>query len=316
MTARDHVPASPTSPEPIRGVWCPALTPVDDELRPDPVRFVAHASWVMAEGCHGIVVFGTTGEASSFSVEERIALLDEALAAGLPPERMLIGTGCCALTDSVRLTRHALDQGVAGVLMLPPFYFKGASDEALFASYDLIIQRQTRSDFGLYLYHFPRLTGVPITSGLIERVQAAYPTILKGVKDSSGDWTNTATLLQRCPDLAVFPGAESLLLPGLEQGGAGCISASCNVNARAIRRLYDGFAAGAGDLATQQQAIAARRELLQLAPQIAVMKQMIADQRGDPGWRRVRPPLLPLAAADAAKLEHGLAAMDFRLTLA
>jgi 4-hydroxy-tetrahydrodipicolinate synthase len=296
--------------EQARGIWCPLLTPIDRELAPDTTRLVAHARWVMVEGCHGLVLFGTTGEAASFSVEERIAVLEAVLAAGLPADRILVGTGCCALADSLRLTRHAVSLGVAGVLMLPPFFFKGVSDEGLFASYDRIIQG-VDDGFGLYLYHFPRLSGVPITSPLIERLLTAHPGIVRGVKDSSGDWVSTKGLIERFPGLAIFPGAETLLLPALQAGGAGCISASCNVNARAIRRLYDTATGGAGEIAPQQERLAALRRLLETWPQISAMKELLCEQQGEPAWRRVRPPLLPLAAAEAAALAAAAAELGF-----
>ena len=295
------------------GVWCPALTPVDQDLRPDAERFVAHARWLLDQGCHGVAVFGTTGEANSFSVDERMELLEAALAAGLPRERLMVGTGCCALTDSVRLTRHALELGIGSVLMLPPFYYKGNSDEALFANYDQVIQRVGSRAFQLYLYHFPRLSGVPITPGLIERLLAAYPETLAGVKDSSGDWENTKLLIERFPDLAIFPGAEIYLLPALEIGGMGCITATANVNARAIRAVYDEFQSGSEAARAHQQEIARVRAAVQTQPAIPAMKFILADARADPAWRRVRPPLLPLAEADGQAVLRELSAVGFRL---
>jgi 4-hydroxy-tetrahydrodipicolinate synthase len=299
--------------EPIAGVWCPVLTPLDQGLKPDATRFALHARWLLDEGCHGLVIFGTTGEANSFAVDERTAFLDAILEAGLPRERLLVGTGCCALTDTVRLTGHALSRGITGVLALPPFYYKNLSDEALFNSFDQVIQRVGDARFKLYLYHFPSLSGVPITLGLLERLSAAYPEILAGVKDSSGDWNNTRLMIERFPELAIFPGAETLLLPALQARGAGCISASCNVNARQIRTLYDDFKAGAGDLAEQQEQLNAVRKILQLRPMIPVMKHLIADARADPAWRRVRPPLLPLPDVEASALESELGALGWRM---
>jgi 4-hydroxy-tetrahydrodipicolinate synthase len=301
------------SREPIAGVWCPVLTPVDDDLRPDALRFVAHAQWLLDEGCHGLVVFGTTGEATSFSVDERIEFLEAILEAGLPRQRLLVGTGCCALPDTVRLTRHALSLGITSVLALPPFYYKNLSDEALFNSFDQVIQRAGDASFKLYLYHFPSLSGVPITPGLLERLGAAYPGVLAGVKDSSGDWNNTRLLIDRFPDLAIFPGAETLLLPAVRAGGAGCISASCNVNTRQIRTLYDDFKLGVRDLDEQQEQLNAVRKVLQLRPMIPVMKHLIADERHDPAWRRVRPPLLPLPDVEAAALVGELSALGWRM---
>jgi 4-hydroxy-tetrahydrodipicolinate synthase len=297
----------------LAGIWCPVLTPVDRDLKPDSARFVAHARWLLDEGCHGLVVFGTTGEANSFAVDERIELLEAAVAAGLPCERMLVGTGCCALTDTVRLTRHALSLGVTGILALPPFYYKNNSDEALFASFDQVIQRVGDQGFRLYLYHFPRLSGVPITPGLLERLGAAYPATLAGVKDSSGNWDDTLLLIERFPELAIFPGAETLLLGALRAGGAGCISASCNVNARPIRKLFDDFGAGADDAQEQKERLDAVRRTLQLRPMIPAMKHLIADARRDPDWRRVRPPLLPLPDVEASALASELAALGWRI---
>ena len=306
-------PAGGSPAERSAGVWCPVLTPVDEDLRPDAMRFVAHAGWLLDQGCHGLVVFGTTGEANSFSVDERIELLEAILEAGLPRQQMLVGTGCCALTDTVRLTRHALSLGIPGVLALPPFYYKNLTDEALFNSFDQVIQRVGDTAFKLYLYHFPSLSGVPITPGLLERLGAAYPGILAGVKDSSGDWNNTRLLIERFPELAIFPGAETLLLPAMQAGGAGCISASCNVNARPIRQLYDGFKAGERQLEQQQEQLNAVRKVLQLRPMIPVMKHLMADERSDPAWRRVRPPLLPLPDVEAGALESELAALGWRM---
>jgi 4-hydroxy-tetrahydrodipicolinate synthase len=298
--------------ETISGVWCPAITPVDDRLAPDVGRFVAHARWLLEHGCHGLVVFGTTGEANSFSVDERTLLLEAALEAGLPRERLLVGTGLCALTDSVRLTRHALSLGVAGVLMLPPFYYKGIPDDALAASFDAVIQRVGSSDLKLFLYNFPKLTGVPITPGLIERLLERHPDMLAGVKDSSGDWQNTKALTERFPGLAVFPGAETLLLPALEIGGAGCISASCNVNPGGIRALYDAFQAGDEGLEERQDGLTEVRKILERRPMIPTLKAVVAAARKDPAWRRTRPPLMALPESEAEALVAELAAQGFR----
>jgi 4-hydroxy-tetrahydrodipicolinate synthase len=241
--------------ERIAGVWCPVLTPVDQDLRPDAMRFVAHARWLLDEGCHGLVVFGTTGEANSFTVDERTDFLEAILEAGLPRHRLLVGTGCCALTDTVRLTGHALSRGVAGVLALPPFYYKNLTDEALFNSFDQVIQRVGNADFKLYLYHFPSLSGVPITPGLLERLGAAYPDILAGVKDSSGDWNNTRLLIERFPRLAIFPGAETLLLPALHAGGAGCISAATSTRGRSVSSMTISRSANASSTPSRSSSI-------------------------------------------------------------
>ncbi len=296
----------------LNGVWCPALMPLDADLEPDVGKFVDHCRWVLEEGCHGLVMFGTTGEANSFSVEERIRVLDAAIDAGLPAERMMVGTGCAALPDTVRLTRHAVERGALGILMLPPFYYKGASDEALAASYDRVIEGVGTDDFRLVLYHIPGVSGVPITPELVDLIQARHPKTLAGIKDSTGDWDHSKMLISRFSDLAVFPGAENLVAAGVDAGGAGCISAGCNVNARAIRELYDAALAG-GDIAERHSEVERLRTILQRYALIPAMKQMLADAKGDPGWARLRPPLMPLSADDASALGADLKAQDFKL---
>lgn len=296
----------------LNGIWCPVLMPLDDKLNPDVDKFIDHCRWALDEGCHGLVMFGTTGEANSFSIEERIRVLDAAVAAGVPVDRMMVGTGCAALPDTISLTRHAIDQGVLGILMLPPFYYKGASDEALAASYDRVIEGVGTSDFKLVLYHIPQISGVPITPALVDMIKQRHPATLAGIKDSTGDWDHSKMLIERYQDLAVFPGAENLVAAGLEVGGAGCISAGCNVNARAIRKLYD-EALARHDITTHQVEVETIRQILQRYALIPAMKQMIAAARGEPGWSRVRPPLMSLSEADARALAADLQALDFQL---
>ncbi|HSS64003.1 MAG TPA: dihydrodipicolinate synthase family protein, partial [Gammaproteobacteria bacterium] len=197
---------------PACGVWTPVLMPVNENFAIDTARFVEHAKLMLDRGCHGLAVFGTTSEANSFSVEERKTLVEAAFESGIPPERVMIGTGCCALTDSVELTRHAVSLGCKKVLVLPPFYYKNMSDAGLFRSYAALIERVGDPQLRIFLYHFPQLSGVPITYGLVELLLEDFPGVVAGLKDSSGDWSNTQGLLDRFPDLAVFPGNETYML--------------------------------------------------------------------------------------------------------
>jgi 4-hydroxy-tetrahydrodipicolinate synthase len=298
--------------EVLNGVWCPALMPLDEALEPDVGKFIDHCCWTLEEGCHGLVMFGTTGEANSFSVDERIRVLDAAIDAGVPADRMMVGTGCAALPDTVRLTRHAIDRGALGILMLPPFFYKGASDEALAASYDRVIEGVGTDEFRLVLYHIPQVSGVPITPELVDLLKDRHPKTLAGIKDSTGDWDHSKMLIERFSDLAVFPGAENLVAAGLEVGGAGCISAGCNVNASAIRDLYDAARAGE-DVTERHEEVERIRLILQRYALIPAMKQMIAQAKDDPGWARLRPPLMALSESDAKALAADLQALDFRL---
>ena len=178
----------------IRGVLAPVVTPFKSDFSPDPQRFIAHCKWLLSQNC-GLAVFGTNSEANSLSMEERAMLLDELVAAGVDPSRMMPGTGCCSIMETVKLTKQAVGNGCAGVLMLPPFYYKNVSEEGLYRYFSEVVQRVGDARLKIYLYHIPPVAVVGITTGLVERLLAAYPNAIAGMKDSSGDWNNTKTFL-------------------------------------------------------------------------------------------------------------------------
>ena len=317
MNAAVEAPLASELPEALSGraaagVWSPAITPVNEDLSIDHAAYMRHARQMLADGCHGITVFGTTGEANSFSVDERMALLDSLLADGIAAERLMVGTGLCALTDSVRLTAHAAASGVKKVLMLPPFYFKNMSDRGLFDSYSAVLDRVADSDLQVFLYHFPKLSTVPITTGLIEMLLEAYPDNVVGIKDSTGDWANTEMLCTRFPQLAVFPGNEKLMLAALGKGGVGTITAGANGNSAAIRAGFDAWATGSAQAEAAQTAITAVRVALDRQPMVAGLKWLAARRYEDQGWRRVRPPMVALDDAAGADLLAGLQAAGWQ----
>src|SRR5947207_6950224 len=223
----------------IEGVLSPVITPFNKDYAPDAERFVRHCRWLLKSGCSGLAVFGTNSEANSLSVDERMMLLEQLVQGGVKPEQLMPGTGCCALSDSVRLTSHAVALGCAGVLMLPPFYYKDVPEEGLYRNFSEVIQRVGDSRLRLYLYHIPPVAQVGIPHSLIERLLKAYSGTVAGIKDSSGDWNNTKAMLDRFQPMGfdVFAGSESFLLATLRGGGAGCISATANVNPGPIARL-------------------------------------------------------------------------------
>jgi 4-hydroxy-tetrahydrodipicolinate synthase len=294
----------------IRGVLSPVVTPFKSDLSPDADRFVRHCRWLLSQDV-GLAAFGTNSEANSLSAEERMELLDRLLAAGLDPARMMPGTGCCALTDTVRLTAHAVKAGCAGVLMLPPFYYKGVSDEGLFRSFAEVIERVGDSRLRVYLYHIPPVAQVPITLGLIERLLRAYPETVAGIKDSSGDWANTRAVLDAfaTSGFDVFPGSETFLLAGLRGGAVGCISATANVNPAAIARLHATWRAPDAD--RQQERLDEIRSIMQGYVMIPALKAAIAHWGDDPAWATVRPPLVALSAEQSADLVAKLGAKGF-----
>ena len=288
----------------ITGVYCSSATPVTSDFAPDHAAFVAHCRRLLQQGCDGVALLGTTGEANSFSSSERKALLEATVSGGIAPERLLPGTGVAAWSETVELTKHALSLGVTRVVMLPPFYYKGISDDGLFAAYAEIVERVADPLLQVVLYHIPQFSSVPITFPVIERLRARYPSTFVGIKDSSGDLDNMIALVERFRGFSVLAGADPLMLPLLRRGGAGCITATSNLVASDLAFIFRNYAdpALAADVeAAQARVVAARTRVSQFA-QIASIKALIARSTGHADWRNLRPPLLPLTAAEAAQL--------------
>jgi 4-hydroxy-tetrahydrodipicolinate synthase len=294
------------------GVLAPVVTPFRPDLSPDAGRFARHCRWLLDSGV-GLAVFGTNSEANSLGVDERIDLLEALVAAGVDPGRMMPGTGTCALADTVKLTAHAVKTGCAGVLMLPPFYYKGVTDEGLFRSYAEVIERVGDARLRVYLYHIPPVSQVPLSLALIGRLLKAYPQAIAGVKDSSGDWNNTKAMIDAfaAQGFDVFAGSETFLLANLRHGGKGCISATANVNPAAIHALYAHWRDADAD--ARQQRLDAVRATFQKRPMIAAMKAAIAHWSGDAAWKTVRPPLVDLADSESAALVADLQAVGFAM---
>ena len=323
----------------IRGVLAPVVTPFKVDLAPDSQRFIAHCKWLLSQNC-GLAVFGTNSEANSLSVEERLNLLDEVVAAGIDPSRMMPGTGCCSIMETIKLTKQAVGHGCAGVLMLPPFYYKDIDQQGLYRYFSEVVQRVGDARLKIYLYHIPPVAVVGITRGLVERLLAAYPNTIAGMKDSSGDWNNTKTFLGAFSKsgFEVFVGSESFLLANMQNGGVGTISATANVNPEAIHKLYveciRSRKSEIGDRTSRPvsvaSAVSADRDLEELQARlnivrevfssrkfpsmIAALKQAIAIYRNDPEWERVRPPLVELTPEQAQTLATELSAIGFTMT--
>jgi 4-hydroxy-tetrahydrodipicolinate synthase len=390
----------------IRGVLAPVVTPFKTDLAPDRERLIRHCRWLLSQNC-GLAPFGTTSEANSMSQNERISLLDALVTAGIDPLRMMPGTGCCSITETVELTAHAVKQGCAGVLMLPPFYYKDVSEEGLYRYFSEVVQRVGDARLRIYLYHIPPMAMVGITPKLAERLLKAYPNAIAGMKDSSGDWNNTKMFLDAFAVRAryktssksqttssesqgssniqrpksgttfgarggadidnqttfdVFVGSESFLLANMRNGGAGTISATANVNPAAIDALYQNAKSqapnpkpqGHSKLQTsktnplrqrtlqhqrtadhtdhadrQQSEIENRKSEMEhrqvrlnvvrdvfssrkFPSLIAAVKQTIAIYANDPGWARVRPPLVELTSEQAKLLVDDLEKIGFR----
>jgi 4-hydroxy-tetrahydrodipicolinate synthase len=287
----------------LKGVLAAVLTPMDEDLNPEHQAFAAHCHRLLGAGCHGLSVFGTTGEANSLSVDERLAALEALVESGVPPEKLLPGTGSCALTDTVRLSHAALEAGTAGALVLPPFYYKGVDDDGLFRFFAEVVERVSDDRLRLYLYHIPQMTGVDLGLPLISRLIEAYPGIVVGTKDSSGDKERIMTLCREFPHFFVFAGTETLLLETLRSGGEGCISATVNVTSRLARRVHDAHAAAKHDEAEAlQEHLTQLRASIEAYPLIPALKQLMTRLTGDKQWRNIRPPLSGLDENHASDL--------------
>jgi 4-hydroxy-tetrahydrodipicolinate synthase len=282
------------------GINAAVLSAMHADLSPDLDRMAAHCRWLLANGCNGLGILGTTGEANSFGLHERKAIVEGVVARGVPAAALMPGTGCASLTDSVELTLHAKAQGCRGVLMLPPFYYKSPTDDGLFAWFSEVIQR-SGGGIAIYLYHFPQQSAVPFSLDLIGRLLKAYPGTIRGVKDSSGDYANMKAMIDAfaADGFEVYSGADNYLQKILAEGGAGCITAAANVNARFGAAVYKHRTGPEADAA--QAVLDATRKAATAVPLIPGLREIIARSTGDAAWRTIRPPHMALDAAQGQK---------------
>ncbi len=282
------------------GLWVPTSTPFKSDGSVSSELFLKHCRALLLEGADGLAILGTTSEANSLSVAERLGQLANLLEHGIAPSKLLPGTGACSIEDAVHVTRAAAKANCAGVLLLPPFYYKGLAEDGLFAFFSELIERVGEEQLRVYLYHIPPIAQVGFSLTLIERLLKRYPKTIAGLKDSSGDFANTLAVIKNFPQLRVFPGSEAFLLDGLRAGGAGCITAPGNINAKAIKEVHLRWQQP--EAPALQGAITRRRKLVEAYPLISAVKAVLAKRYGDPSWARVRAPLLPLEGGRATQL--------------
>ena len=283
----------------LSGVIAAIATPIDESGAPDLKRAVKLASYLLDNGCDGLNVLGTTGEATSFSRDERKAVMSAYKAEGLPVDRLMVGTGAAAVSDAVALTRHAAALGFAGALVLPPFYYKGVPDDGLVAYIDTLVTATADQPIPIYLYHFPAMSGLPWHVALIKRLLEKFPTRIVGLKDSSGDMAYARSAAAISRDFAVFPSTEAALLEARRGDFAGCISATANLNADLCARAWR-----EGDAVALDAAVAIRK-LFDGRPLVSGVKALLGHIHGDPGLARVKPPLAAFSAADRTAVFAG-----------
>jgi 4-hydroxy-tetrahydrodipicolinate synthase len=283
------------------GVNAAVLTAMRPDLSVDLDRMAAHSKWLLANGCNGLGILGTTGEANSLGVSERIEVMEGLVARGLPAARLMPGVGTPALTDTVLLAKKAAELGCPGVLALPPFFYKNPSEDGLFAYFSEVIQR-LGTGTKIYLYHFPAQSAVPFTVPFIARLLKAYPGTVKGIKDSSGDFANTKSYVDHFAKdgFEVYAGDDGALYDLLNAGGAGCITAASNVGSLWNAQVYANWDSEVGKQA--QITLAAIRKAVTSAALIPGLKALVARHTGDEGWNTLRPPHLELSAEEKARL--------------
>ena len=287
----------------LAGVIAAIATPIDDKLTPDIPRAMKLARWLLDNGCDGLNVLGSTGEATSFSVDERKAVMTAYKTNGLPMNRLMVGTGAASITDAIALTRHAAELGFAGALVLPPFYYKGVPDEGLIAYIGALAEATAAQKLPIYLYHYPQLTGIPWHVELIKRLRQTFPGRIVGLKDSSGDMAYARSVAAIDKSFATFPSTEACLLDARKGEFAGCISATANGNADLCQRAFKD-----GDAAAYDAAVAIRK-LFEGRPLVPGVKTLLGHIHNDPAIARVRPPFAAVSAADQAAIIGGYEAI-------
>ena len=297
----------------ITGVMAAGLTAFNTDFSVDVQGTLDHSAWLLENGCDGVLLFGTTGEANSLSMTERLSFLETLGKSSLPMDKMMIGTGCCALPDTVELTKKTLDIGIESALMLPPFYYKNPSDDGLYAHFARVIEAVNDPRLKVYLYHFPQMSAVPFSHELIARLLADFPGVFCGVKDSSGDFENMKAMAEKFDGFDVFAGTERYLLDVLKAGGVGTITATGNVTSTLCGAVYAAWKADSVEADAIQEELTTQRLALQNYPAAAALKELLARKSGKDSWRTVRAPFLPLPADKAEQLVADMDKLDFSL---
>ncbi|MGQ0677383.1 MAG: dihydrodipicolinate synthase family protein [Rhodospirillales bacterium] len=295
------------TPRNVSGLWVAALTPMKPDLSCDTARLAAHCRFLFDRGCDGVAIFGTTGEGPSFSVAERLSAMEALLKAGIPARRMVLGTGAPALADAAAMNRAATQAGLAGALMLPPFYFKNPDGEGVYRAFAQAIERAAEPRLKLYLYNIPSVSAVGLDYETIGRLARDFPGVVAGVKDSSADWSYTKPLLERFSGLDILVGAEHHLPMAMAAGAAGTICAIPNVAPGLVRALLDAQGAAAQPYLKPTETLIG---LLERHPFVPALRAVAAAQKRDDAWLNVRPPLHALSDADGRTLRARVAALS------
>ncbi len=299
----------------LPGVLTASLTPLTAKGEPDLPALTAHMHWLLEQGSDGAALLGSTGEANSLTLEQRLQIIEQA-GNSLPQERLMLGTGSCCLADAIRLTKASVDSGVNTVLVLPPFYYRPQSDEGVYRFFCELIEAVNEPKLRVVFYHFPQMSGYSFSFDVLLRLRKEYGLTAAGIKDSSGNWENMRGLAERIPDFSVYAGTEKFLYELLRAGGAGCITASGNLTSPACNRVYRAWNSGNMEAAeSSQQELTAQRLALQDRPFVSGLKSLFALKSGRETWGTMLPPFIPLSDEDTRRFASEVESAGVELDL-
>jgi len=300
---------------PLNGVYTASLTPLTASFEPNIPALVRHAQWLLESGSDGVALLGSTGEANSLTLEQRLSIIEQT-ARELPPDRLMLGTGSCALQDAVRLTKASVDAGVYSVLVLPPFYYKPQSDESVLRFYSELILSVDEPRLRIIFYNFPKLSGYNFNVKILQELKQRFGDIAAGIKDSSGEWKNMLGIVQNIPDFMVYTGTETLLLDILKKGGAGCITATANLIAPECQRVYQAWRNNKQKVAEQAQInLTDLRKTLENYPLVSELKSLFASKTNSEEWENMLPPFAPILDKQVEELTEQIKGLGLDLKL-
>jgi len=300
---------------PLNGVYTASLTPLTASFEPNIPALVRHAQWLLESGSDGVALLGSTGEANSLTLEQRLSIIEQT-ARELPPDRLMLGTGSCALQDSVRLTKASVDAGVFSVLVIPPFYYKPQSDESVLRFYSELISSVDEPRLRIIFYNFPKLSGYNFSVKILQELKQRFGDIAAGIKDSSGEWKNMLGIVQNIPDFMVYTGTETLLLDILKKGGAGCITATANLIAPECQRVYQAWKINKQKVAEQAQMnLTDLRKTLENYPLVSELKSLFASKTNAEEWENMLPPFAPILDKQVEELTEQIKGLGLDLKL-
>jgi len=300
---------------PLNGVYTASLTPLTASFEPNLPALVRHAQWLLESGSDGVALLGSTGEANSLTLEQRLSIIEQT-ARELPTDRLMLGTGSCALQDAVHLTKASVDAGVYSVLILPPFYYKPQSDESVLRFYSELILSVDEPRLRIIFYNFPKLSGYNFSVKILQELKQRFGDIAAGIKDSSGEWKNMLGIVQNIPDFMVYTGTETFLLDILKKGGAGSITATANLIAPECQRVYQAWKNNKQKVAEQAQMnLTDLRKTLENYPFVSELKSLFASKTNSEEWENMLPPFAPILDKQVEELTEQIKGLGLDLKL-